>query len=94
MKKLEIIKVDKYTYTLQDKNNNNYELIIDFQNIEEQPQSGNYIYIDETILESKNFYTFGKLNSEYGRKIENENDKYLIILETNNKKYYLKRLYG
>ena len=94
MKKLEIIKVDKYTYTLQDKNSNDYELILDFQNIEEQPQIGNYIYMDETILESKNFYTFGKLNSEYGRKIENENDKDLIILETNNKKYYLKRLYG
>ena len=51
MKKLEIIKIDKNRYTLQDKKENIYELIIEFQDIKELPKKGNYMYINENILE-------------------------------------------
>ena len=100
MKKTQIIEVDNDTYTLIDTKNKKYKLIIEFHDVEQSPQIGYYIYLSESLLdktkeEYSDYYVFGPLDSPYGKKIENENDKDLIkILGSNNKNIYLKRLYG
>lgn len=99
MKKLEITKVDNYEYYLKDKNNNEYNFNIEFQSIDIKPKIGDYIYIsdellDKNYIEYSKFYTFGPLNSKYGRKIIDENSPDVIKIETNNNSIYLKRLYG
>ena len=65
MKKLLILEIDKYIYTLRDDNNNKYILNLDF--FEVQPSVNDIIYIDEELLNQKNFYTFGPLEGEYGK---------------------------
>ena len=97
MKKLRILKVDKYDYILEDYKNNKYKFNIEFQGIEKFPKENDIIYIPNNLLnknykEYSNVYTFGNLDNNCGRNIINEED--IIILIINNNKYYLKRLYG
>lgn len=99
MKKLEIIKADKYEYILKDDDNNNYIFNIEFQDVDILPQVGDYIYMSKELLnknykEYSNTYTFGSLDSIYGRTINNENNPDIIKIDINNKSFYLKRLYG
>ena len=99
MKKLKIIKKDNYIYTLEDKENNQYTLNIEFQDIDTIPSINNYIYMSEELLD-KNYeeystmYTFGPLDSSYGRKIKDENNPDIIRIDIQDKSIYLKRLYG
>ena len=99
MKKLKIIEVNNYDYTLKDKDGNLYELNIEFQGLKEMPQVNDIIYISEKLLDKKykeysNTYTFGNIDDKSGRDISTENEIDLIVIEMNNQKYYLKRLYG
>lgn len=99
MKKLKIVKKDNYLYTLEDKDNKQYILNIEFQDIEINPNINNYIYLSEKLLdknykEYSSMYTFGLLDSIYGRKITNDNSPDIIRIDTKEKSIYLKRLYG
>lgn len=99
MKKLEIIEINDYEYHLKDDNNKIYIINIEFQDIDIKPNINDYIYISEKLLD-KNYkeysksYTFGNIDSIYGRKIEEDNDVDIIAISINNKKTYMKRLYG
>lgn len=99
MKKLEIIEINNYEYHLKDDNNKTYIINIEFQDIDIKPNINDYIYISEELLdkhykEYSNFYTFGSLNSSYGRQTEEDNDVDIIAISINDKKTYMKRLYG
>ncbi len=88
-----------YIYSLVDVENKNYIFNFEFYDIEQLPTSGDYIYISNELLnpnskEYSDFYSFGDVNSSYGRKITSDNDRDIIVLEINNKKIYLKRFYG
>ncbi len=93
MKKLIIEKIDGITYSLKDKDNNIYELYFEFYDIENNVKEGDIIYLDEYLLNENMLLAFGNLNSKYGREIKND-DKDVIVIESNNNKIFLKRLYG
>ena len=95
MKKLIIANKDNYEYTLKDVNNNEYQLNIEFYNIERNPEVGDYLFISEkTLQENNTFLNFDVLESEYGRKIESANDDDIVVLIVSGEKIYLKRVYG
>lgn len=101
MKKVVIKEINNHIYTLIDEEKKEYIFNIEFIDIEEPLQPEDIIYIDESLLIKENaeysyFYSFGNLNSKYGRKIVIADDKDLIRIEkkNQNKKYTLKRLYG
>ena len=82
-----------------DKNNNKYELNLEFNDIEEQPQIGDYIYISAELLNPKyagysTSYTFGKLENKYGKENIEIDDIDVIKVKTKKLEIYLKRLYG
>lgn len=98
MRKLKIIKIDNYNYELQDSNNKIYNLILEFMDINVFPKVNDYLYISKNLLDKKYkeysiMYSFGSLDSEYGRKIDKDSPD-IIGLESDNNIIYLKRLYG
>ena len=49
--------------------------------------------MDESLLKEK-ILNVGIFKDSYGKKIIDSNDLDIIILESQNKRFYLKRLYG
>ena len=95
MKKLMIIKKDRYVYTLKDTDNNMYQFNIEFYNIEKNPEVGDYLFMSEKILQENNsVLSFDCIESEYGRKLKNATDDDIVVLMINEEKIYLKRVYG
>ena len=99
MKKLEITNIDKYLYTLKDSDDNIYKFTFEFHNLEKDLNIGNKIYIADELLTEyykgySDFYAFGPLNSQYGRTITDDDDPDILILDIDDKKIILKRLYG
>ena len=100
MIKLKIIDVlDDYIYNLKDERGNNYNLNIEFLDIEQSPQIGDYIYMSLELLNQyydgySTNYTFGDLKNRYGKDNILLTDIDVIKIVTNNLEIYLKRLYG
>ena len=92
MKKLKVTKVDEVKYSLQDKDNNIYELYLEFHDIGNKIKVGDIIYLNEYLLNENMLLAFGNLNSIYGKEIEDDKD--IIVIESNDKRIILKRLYG
>lgn len=93
MKKLKIEEIDNYNYSLKDSDNNYYNINIEFYDILDKVDIGDVLYMDEKLLKEK-ILNFGLLDSMHGRKINDSNDIDIAILEINDKKIYLKRIYG
>ena len=94
MKKLIIEEIKDYNYYLKDTNNETFRLNIEFYKLNNKPQKGDYLYLDEEILKENIHLSFGPLDGIYGREIKSEDDQDLLILITDDKKIYLKRYYG
>ena len=95
MKKLEINKIDNYQYELKDTNDKVYNFNIEFYNIDKLPKVGDYIYLNEKLLQEEySLLSFDTLESTYGRTIRSEEDEDLVILLIEHEKIYLKRVYG
>lgn len=99
MVKLEIVKNNNYEYILKDECGGIYDLSIGFWDIEYKPQIGDYIYMNEELLNPRysgysTGYTFGDLNSQYGKVITEKEDIDVIKIENDKIEIYLKRLYG
>lgn len=99
MEKLKIINKNGYLYNLEDDTGKEYILNIEFQDIGENVDTGAYISLCRELLDPKyegysNHYTFGSLESKYGKEINTINDIDVINIETNDKVILLKRLYG
>lgn len=98
MKKFKIKSVDDYNYILEE-NDNTYDLNLEFYDIENLPKENDYIYMSEKLLdkhydEYDTQYCFGALDSEYGRLVHEETQEEVVMLVIDNKKIYLKRLFG
>lgn len=99
MVKLKITKIDNYLYDLIDERENLYTLNLEFLDNIENLKEGDYINISAELLNPNyagysSSYTFGKLDSQYGKSDLNPGSIDVIEVETGEKKYYLKRLYG
>ena len=92
MKKLKIESVDNFNYFLVDSNNKSYEIIIEFHNLNVLPKKGDYIYIDEKLLEEK-MLALGPIGSIYGKNA-NKNEEDVVVLFIGNTKIFLQRYYG
>ena len=99
MIKLKILNKNNYQYNLEDENEQNYILNLDFFDLDEKPNIGDYIYINKELLNSKyagysTSYTFGSLKNKYGKENISINDIDVIKIVIDKKEIYLKRLYG
>ena len=94
MIKLNITEVNEYTYTLITDDNKEYTVRIEFMDVVNKPNINDVIYVNEDLLKENNFYTFGPMDSIYGKKIKSEDDEDVLILEINNERIYLQRYYG
>ena len=93
MQKLIINKIDNYNYELQDKDDNIYNINIEFYDLYKKIQVGNVLYMDEELLKEK-MLNFGSLDNECGKVITDSADKDIVVLVINDEKNYLKRIYG
>ena len=95
MVKLIIEKIDGFKYYLRDNSNNVYQLNLEFYDISRNPHTGEYIFMDSSLLKEKNSaLCFGPILGKYGRNIENENNPDIMVLVIDNSKIFLKRYYG
>ena len=88
MIKTEIISINNYDYILSD-GNNNYNLNLEFYDLDNKLNIGNIIYIPSKLLKNNSVYTYGKINKDRKENI----DEYIKII-SNNKEIYLQRYYG
>ncbi len=93
MRKLIINKIDNYNYELQDKDDNIYNINIEFYDLNKKIHVGDVLYMDEELLKEK-MLNFGSLDNECGKVITDSSDKDIVVLVINDEKNYLKRIYG
>lgn len=94
MIKLVIEDINDFNYVVSDIDKK-YNFMFEFHDVDNNPKVGDYMYVNEGLLREENsFFCFGKLDSKYGHDIEKIDDKELLVLVIDNKKIYLKRLYG
>lgn len=93
MKKLIIKKIDHYNYLLQDEKKKSYTINIEFYDINTIIDIDDILYMDEKLLK-ENMLNLGLFNNPCGRNIENSEDKDIVILQTKQNRFYLKRIYG
>ena len=99
MIKLKIVNIDGYQYYLEDEDKRNYIFNLEFLDVEDGIKVGNFINISAELLNPRyagysTNYTFGSLESKYGKDKIKLNDIDVIKIETEDKEIYLKRLYG
>lgn len=97
MIKLTIKNIEKYRYTLEDESKNIYISNIEFYDLNKSLEVNDLIYINNAFLPelTNQLLAFGRLDEKYGRNINKNYDKDLLIIEYKNKeRCYLKRLYG
>ncbi len=99
MVRLKILEIDDFIYKLEDEQNKTYTMNLEFFDIDEELKVGDYINISPKLLDIRyegysTNYTFGSVDSEYGKKFITPDDIDLIKLEINQKEIFLKRLYG
>lgn len=93
MKKLKILKINNGKYDLKDDKNFEYQIYINFYDMEFDLIIDDIIYISDELLKEK-ILSFGELNSNYGRELNFNNNVDIIMIKHREKKIYLKRLYG
>lgn len=96
--KLKIEKIDDNMFVLISENGEIYNLKLKFYDLTNEPNIGDFIYINENLLDPKykeysRSYYFGPLNEPYGRDVK-EGDIDFLIVEINGNKINLKRFYG
>lgn len=99
MIKLIIVNKNGYEYDLRDENGNNYNLNLEFLDIEKEPENEDYLYINSELLNEKyegysTSYTFGSLENKYGKEDISMDDIDVIKVVIDKKEIFLKRLYG
>ena len=87
MKKIKIIKIDNYNYTLFD-GKRIYEKNIELYS-DKKIKVNDILYISEKILKENNLFAFSDLFQD--KNIEADD---IIKVISNNDKYYLQRIYG
>ncbi len=88
MKKVIIKDIKEYDYTLVDSDDNTYNKNIEFYS-EYKPCGNDVIYLDESILEEVNLYSFDEIYDTKKARIED-----VIKVVHNDKEYYFQRRFG
>ena len=100
MVKLKVTNIDTYIYELEEeKDDKKYEFNLEFINTEVKVSIGDYICVNRKLLDPNyegysKMYTFGNMDSMYGRGDLTEDDVDVIIVNQENKEILLKRIYG
>lgn len=91
MIKLKIVKVENYNYTFEC-NSKLYNSNIEFYNLDFLPTENDIIYIEENLLKeiNKSVANFEHLDNINDNIIQEE----IIVIVHDDKKYYLRRVYG
>lgn len=97
--KLRIIEINGYNYELLDQSGQRYKLNLEFIDLFEDPKEDDFIVMDDCLLNPryKNYshsYTFGPLDSEYGKEKVTQADPDQIVIIVDEEETVLKRLYG
>ena len=95
MIELKILKKDNYVYELQNSEGKTYSLNLEFLDTDINP----ILFFNSELLNPSYggyslAYTFGNLNSKYGKANISLDDVDVIKVIHNNKENYLKRIYG
>lgn len=85
MKKVRVIEVNNYVYTIEDTNKKKYNINIEF--IDNNISIGDIIYMPNEVLMEKNIYTYGPIEN-------NTNVDELIKIVKDKQEIYLQRYYG
>lgn len=94
MKKILINKIDNYVYYLLDEKNIEYKLQLEFYDINNLPKIGDYLYVNEKLLNEQILLSFGLINSQDGKDINLLKDEEILVWVGNYDKIYFKRYYG
>lgn len=86
MKKVTIKNINGCSYKLEDESGNTY--IKDFILYVEQPKENDIMLIPENILKETNIFNFGQVDET------NINKEELVKVITQEKEYYIQRIYG
>ena len=97
--KLRIIEINGYNYEVVDQTGQRYKLNLEFMDVLEQPKEDDYIIMEECLLNPEyekysHSYTFGPLDSKYGKENITQADPDQIVIIVDNEEVVLKRLYG
>ena len=87
MKKVKVVKIDNYNYTLSD-GIKEYQLNMEFYS-KYQPKVNDIIYLADKILDKFNLYTFDDLYNDDNVKVDD-----IIKIISGKNEYYLQRQYG
>jgi len=103
MQTYEILKVDKYSYTVKDHTGWKRKINLQFYDMSHAPQAGDRFRLSERYFDrqwegwSGGHFSFGGLKEGYGRDMTDvsldESEEIIVILQGENKTY-LKRFYG
>ena len=88
MKKVVIKEINDYDYTLVDNDNKTYVKNIEFYS-EYKPCVGDIIYLDDSILNTVNIYSFDEIYDASKAKKED-----IIKVISKDKEYYFQRSFG
>ena len=91
MEKLKITKIEQTNYTLENEEKTYVVNIIFYGN--KIPKENDIIYMPQKILQEKNIYSYGPVNSKYSKNTDANEDDFIKIL-TQKEEYYLQRYYG
>lgn len=99
MIELTILKKDNYVYILQDSKDKKYTLNLEFLDTDINPEEGDTLIFNSELLNPSYdgyslAYTFGNLDSKYGKNNISIDDTDAIKVIHKNKENYLKRIYG
>ena len=99
MIELNILKKDNYVYELQDSTGKKYTLNLEFLDTDINPKEGDTLIFKSKLLNPTYggyslAYTFGNLDSKYGKANISLDDVDVIKVIHDNKENYLKRIYG
>lgn len=94
MKKLIIKEINGYEYILKDDGNKEYNLNLEFYELDENLKKGDYIYLNEKLLYNERVYSFGPIKKEVNENIENITDAEIIGVKKGANIIYLQRYYG
>lgn len=99
MEKTEIIRKYEYKFTVKDISGKEYNLLLLFENVEYEPQKGDYLFISDKILSDPEELITPKYfgphtDMEYARKpSEMNNDDFVVVCNEERMVVY-QRYYG
>ncbi len=85
MQKVRVVEKDNYDYILEGTKKEIYKINIEFYDV--TVDVGDYIYLDDKVLEEVNQYAYGPI-------IDKNNVEDLIKIVKDNDEIYLQRYYG